>query len=52
MVGKVKELLELAHLGIDYEIVNANNPRIIANALQSKEIKSTKITERIEQYNY
>ncbi|MBX7076331.1 MAG: isopentenyl phosphate kinase family protein [Methanobacteriaceae archaeon] len=52
MVGKVKELLELAHLGIDSEIVNANNPRIIANALQSKEIKSTKITERIEQYNY
>jgi isopentenyl phosphate kinase len=52
MVGKVNELLELAHLGIDSEIINANTPNTIANALQSKNIKGTKITNKIEKYNY
>ncbi len=52
MVGKVKELLELANLGIDSEIINANTPKTIANALQSKPVIGTKLTNKLEEYNY
>ena len=46
MVGKVKELLSLAEIGVDSEIINANRPGAIAAALQNKKVKGTKITKK------
>ncbi|MDO5850728.1 MAG: isopentenyl phosphate kinase, partial [Methanobacteriaceae archaeon] len=46
MVGKVKELLELADLGIDSEIINANEPGAISKTLQGMEVKGTKISKK------
>jgi len=41
MIGKIKELLELADLGIESKIVNANEPGTIFKVLNNKEVKST-----------
>ncbi len=41
MIGKIKELLELANLGIESKIINANESEAIFNALNNKEIKGT-----------
>lgn len=46
MIGKVKELLELADYGVDSEIVNANKPGIIAASLQNKKVKGTRISKK------
>ncbi len=46
MVGKVKELLSLADIGVDSEIINANHPGVIAAALQNNKVKGTKITKK------
>ena len=45
MVGKVKELLELADLGIESEIINANEPGVISKALQGMDVPGTKISK-------
>ena len=45
MVGKVKELLELADLGIESEIINANEPGVIFKALQGMDVPGTKISK-------
>ncbi|RBQ23218.1 Isopentenyl phosphate kinase [Candidatus Methanobinarius endosymbioticus] len=41
MIGKIKELLELAEIGIESKIINANEPDAIFNALNNKKIKGT-----------
>ncbi len=46
MIGKVKELLDLAYSGVSSEIVNANKPGIIAASLQNKKVKGTKISKK------
>lgn len=46
MVGKVNELLSLAEIGVDSEIINANRPGAIGDALQNKKVKGTKITKK------
>ncbi|KZX17734.1 acetylglutamate kinase [Methanobrevibacter cuticularis] len=43
MIGKIKELLELAELGIESKIINANKPKIVLNALENKETRGTVI---------
>lgn len=45
MIGKIKELLELADLGIESRIINANNEGSIANALLNKEVNGSLITK-------
>jgi len=45
MVGKIKELLELADLGIESKIINANKNGLIANALLNKTVKCSLITK-------
>ena len=45
MVGKVKELLELANLGIESEIIDASEPGSISKALQGMEVRGTKISK-------
>lgn len=46
MVGKIKELLELAKMGIDSQIINADLENNIYNALENKEVKRTIISTR------
>ena len=46
MVGKVKELLDLADYGISSEIINANEEGAIAKSLQGMEVKGTKICRK------
>ena len=46
MVGKVKELLDLADYGISSEIINANEEGAIAKALQGMKVNGTKICRR------
>lgn len=46
MVGKIKELLSLAELGIDSKIINANVEDNIFNALENKDVKGTIISVR------
>lgn len=46
MVGKVKELLELAELGIGSEIIDASEIGSIAKSLQGLEVKGTKISKK------
>jgi len=41
MVGKIKELIELADMGIESKIINANEPNAICNALEGKKVKGT-----------
>jgi len=41
MIGKIKELLELANIGIESKIVDANEPKTIFNALKGKKVKGT-----------
>ena len=45
MVGKIKELLKLADLGIESKIINANKKGSIANALLNKKVKCSLITK-------
>lgn len=44
MVGKIKELLDLAELGIDSQIINADLENNIFNALKNNEVKRTVIS--------
>jgi isopentenyl phosphate kinase len=44
MIGKIKELLKLADLGIESKIINANKKGSIANALLNKEVKGSLVT--------
>ena len=46
MVGKVKELLDLADYGISSEIINANEEGAILKALQGMEVNGTKICRK------
>ena len=46
MVGKIKELLYLAELGIDSQIINADLENNIYNALENNEVKTTIISTR------
>lgn len=46
MIGKVKELLSLADNGVDSEIVNANEPGVVADSLMGLEVRKTKITRK------
>ena len=41
MIGKIKELLELADIGIESLIIDANEPKTIFNALEGKKVKGT-----------
>lgn len=45
MVGKVKELLELADLGVGSEIIDASEVGAIAKALKGLEVHGTKISK-------
>lgn len=45
MKGKVLELLDLARLGIEAEIVNASKPNVIRGAIQGKNVIGTKVCE-------
>ena len=45
MVGKVKELLDLAEYGISSEIIDANEIGAISKALQGEEVRGTKISK-------
>lgn len=45
MIGKIKELLELANIGIESKIIDANEPKSILNALESKKVKGTIIKQ-------
>ena len=45
MVGKVKELLELADLGVESEIIDASEVGAIAKALKGLEVHGTKISK-------
>ena len=44
MVGKIKELLYLADLGIESKIINAEVKDNIFNVLQNKDVKGTVIS--------
>lgn len=44
MVGKIRELLDLAELGIDSQIINADLENNIFNALKNNEVKRTVIS--------
>ena len=46
MVGKVKELLDLADYGISSEIINANEKGAISKALQGMKVNGTKICRK------
>jgi isopentenyl phosphate kinase len=46
MVGKVKELLELADYGIDSEIIDANEPGAIYKSLQGMKVNGTLISKK------
>lgn len=47
MFGKIQELFELADVGIESMIINAQTPNLIKNALQGVEVKGTLIKSRI-----
>lgn len=46
MVGKIKELLELAEMGIESEIINAECETFIERALCDKEVRGTIIKQK------
>ncbi len=46
MVGKIKELLALADIGIDSMIINANKENNIYKALKNEKVKGTIISKR------
>ena len=46
MVGKVRELLELADYGIDSEIIDANEPGAIYKSLQGMKVNGTLISKK------
>lgn len=39
MIGKIRELLELADIGIESKIIDANEPKVILNALEGKKLE-------------
>ena len=41
MIGKIKELLQLAEIGIESKIINANESGAISNALLNKKVEGT-----------
>ena len=45
MIGKIKELLELADLGIESKIINANKEGLITDSLLNKKVKCSLITK-------
>jgi isopentenyl phosphate kinase len=45
MTGKLKELLELAEMGIQSEIINADQPGLLEKALNGEKVKGTIITK-------
>ncbi len=45
MVGKIKELLELAHIGIESEIINAGCENLIEKALCGQKVRGTIIKQ-------
>ena len=45
MTGKLKELLELANIGIQSEIINADQPGLLEKALNGQKVKGTIITK-------
>jgi isopentenyl phosphate kinase len=47
MSGKLTELLELANLGVESEIINANKFNIIKNALNGEKVTGTLIKKNI-----
>ncbi|MDR2830353.1 MAG: isopentenyl phosphate kinase family protein [Methanobrevibacter sp.] len=47
MFGKIQELFELADLGIESMIINAQTPNLIKNALEGVEVKGTLIKSKI-----
>lgn len=46
MVGKIKELLELAEIGITSEIINAEHENIVQNALYGEKVLGTIIKKK------
>ena len=46
MGGKLTELLELANLGVESEIINANKFNIIKNALNGEKVTGTLIKKK------
>jgi isopentenyl phosphate kinase len=46
MFGKIQELIELADLGIESKIINAQIPDLIKNALKGKDVKCTLIKSK------
>ena len=45
MTGKLKELLKLAEIGIQSEIINASQPGLVEKALNGQKVKGTIITK-------
>lgn len=50
MIGKIRELLQLADLGIESKIINANEPKAIYNILKNKKFKGTIINKNNQNY--
>jgi isopentenyl phosphate kinase len=46
MIGKIKELLELAEIGIKSEIINAEHKNIVQNALSGEKVLGTIIKKK------
>ena len=46
MLGKIKELLELADLGIESTIININKEKNVYKALENKDVKGTIISKK------
>ncbi|MDL2270741.1 isopentenyl phosphate kinase family protein [Methanobrevibacter sp. OttesenSCG-928-I08] len=46
MIGKIKELLELADIGIDSKIINVNKKDFVYKALENEDIKGTVISKK------
>ncbi len=46
MIGKIKELLELAEIGIKSEIINAEHKNIVQNALAGEKVLGTIIKKK------
>ncbi|MDR3290561.1 MAG: isopentenyl phosphate kinase family protein [Methanobrevibacter sp.] len=47
MLGKIQELIELAELGVESMIINAQTPNLIKNALKGIEVKGTLIKSKL-----
>ncbi|MDR2623803.1 MAG: isopentenyl phosphate kinase family protein [Methanobrevibacter sp.] len=51
MFGKIQELIELADLGVESMIINAQTPSLIINALKGIEVKGTLIKSKLESFS-